>query len=81
MAVFWWGWLESNQLPRRYERPALTDELHPLENFVTFMQSRVLMLAIIAANFSCPFVQRILSLNDELQATRKITVNYSNFVV
>ncbi len=25
----WWGWLESNQLPRRYERPALTDELHP----------------------------------------------------
>ena len=28
----WWGWLESNQLPRRYERPALTDELHPLVN-------------------------------------------------
>lgn len=25
----WWGRLESNQLPRRYEHPALTDELRP----------------------------------------------------
>ena len=28
--LFWWGWLESNRLPKRYEHSALTDELHPL---------------------------------------------------
>lgn len=27
--LFWWGRLESNRLPRRYEHPALTDELRP----------------------------------------------------
>ncbi len=26
---FWWGRLESNQLPSGYEPPALTDELRP----------------------------------------------------
>lgn len=28
-AYAWWGRLESNRLPRRYEHPALTDELRP----------------------------------------------------
>ena len=25
----WWGRIESNYLPKRYEHPALTDELRP----------------------------------------------------
>ncbi len=27
--IKWWGWQDSNLQPSRYERPALTIELHP----------------------------------------------------
>jgi hypothetical protein len=31
MLTNWWGRMESNHLPKRYEHPALTDELRPHE--------------------------------------------------